>query len=259
MCIIAYKPSGVEFFEKEILENCFYNNPDGAGYAIKRKSSRFVEYQKGFFTFAELYAALMAEDIAVEDELAVHCRIATNGATIAKNCHPFFLTEDEKSAYSTAGTCKSVLFHNGVLSKKYSSDKAVSDTYLFTLALARREKVLIAQKTLKNFIERETEGSRILYFAEHGTILTGKWEQDGGYFFSNLSYLSYEDRYSAFYNDNYSYYNWNSYGVKCPICGGREAARIAEFYDLQECPDCGALFDSHGREIELFYKEAGRI
>ena len=259
MCIICFKPSGAALPTKETLETCFKYNPDGAGYAVKRANSRTVYFRKGFFDFEELYSALSAEKIEKDDICAVHFRIATNGALEEKNCHPFFPAENPELVYSIEGTVKSVLFHNGILPKKYSFSPAVSDTYLFSCALGKKEKKLIIKETaIKDFIERETEGSRILYIhAGEGIIVkSGNWEYDEntGCFFSNNTYKPF--RYSSYAN-GWSKHFYGGNVLTCPECGETiDIKMISQTYDLHECGLCGALFDGEGEEMELFYKDA---
>ena len=256
MCIICFKPSGAAMPTKETLATCYAYNPDGAGYAIKRHNSNSVYFKKGFFDFEELYNALLAENIEKSDIVAVHFRIATNGGLEPKNCHPFLPSHKKELVYSTEGTVKSVLFHNGILSHKYSFSKAVSDTYLFSCALGKKEKQLIAEKNaIKDFIEKETAGSRILYIhAGEGIIVkSGSWELDkeSGCYFSNSTYKT-----EYFAPKWYGFPNFNGV-LMCPECGETiNFRKISTVYDLHECGQCGALFDSEGEEMELFYKEA---
>ena len=50
MCIIVVKPSSV-VVSRSILENCFANNPDGAGYMFANEGKVLIK--KGFFDFGE--------------------------------------------------------------------------------------------------------------------------------------------------------------------------------------------------------------
>lgn len=262
MCIICFKPSGAPLPSREILENCFYNNPDGAGYAIIRNGEKKVYYSKGFFDFEAFYNVLLSEKIKTSDIVGLHFRIATNGAIEEKNCHPFYVSENRESVYSVEGTCKSILFHNGVLSKKYSFDKKVSDTFLFTLELAKKEKSLIAKGKLSDFIAKETEGNRILYFhtdLKEGFIKSGNWIEDKetGCFFSNNSYSystikwDYEPiPVSSFWDTKKS--KFDDFVNMCPYCGETvKISHISQLYDLWECAECGELFDSYGNYVEV--------
>lgn len=283
MCVICFKPVGVAMPSRKVLETCFLNNPDGAGYAIKRENSKKVYYIKGFFDFEEFYSALSAENIGINDAVGMHFRIATNGAIKAKNCHPFFISEEAINAYSVQGTCKSVLFHNGILSQKYSYDKKTSDSFLFACALAKKEKSLIAKKAISAFIEKETEGNRILYLHAdlEKPVLTGNWIEDAetGCFFSNNSYSYVKSYYfpvggSCAFDSWKSWENWTGYTGKqlsrlpeetnenrsadipamCPYCGETiNIKNISTTYDLWECSECGELFDSYGNYVELKY------
>lgn len=257
MCIICFKPFGVAMPTKETLATCFAYNPDGAGYAIKRHKSNHVYFKKGFFDFEELYSALLAENIEKSDIVAVHFRIATNGGLEPKNCHPFLPSKNSELVYSVEGTVKSVLFHNGILSQKYSYSKSVSDTYLFSCALGKEEKKLIVKENaIKDFIEKETIGSRILYIhAGEGIIVkSGNWELDKetGCYFSNSTYKP------DYYSRKWYGFSCGASGVlTCPECGETiDIKMISRTYDLHECGQCGALFDSEGEEMELFYKDS---
>ena len=46
MCVICYKPKGIAFPEERILQNCFDNNPDGAGFMWPENGK--VHIRKGF-------------------------------------------------------------------------------------------------------------------------------------------------------------------------------------------------------------------
>lgn len=279
MCIICYKPQGVNLPSRDILKNCFDNNPDGAGIAILKHGSKSVKYVKGIFDFETLYEILTAENITKEDIAGIHFRIATNGAIEEKNCHPFYVSTDRKSAYSVNGTCKSVIFHNGVLSKKYSYDKKTSDSYLFALALAEKEKSLMAKGKLAQFIANETQGSRILYIHADLSqmILTGDWIEDKttGCFFSNKSYsYSAWDRMYQFYTprktpgkftawENSVFYPAESAhngfsSFMCPYCGDVvKIKQISRTYDIWECGECGELFDSYGNFLTVIRDDEG--
>lgn len=98
MCIAIFKPEGVKI-EKEVLENCFINNDDGAGYAVMLK--RGMKVKKGFFEFDRFYQSFSCH---MDCQAIIHFRIATHGTIEETSCHPFVI--DKKVA----------VCHNGILS-----------------------------------------------------------------------------------------------------------------------------------------------
>jgi hypothetical protein len=51
MCIIVYKPKGIELPKEDILKNCFDNNADGAGYMYAHKGKVLIH--KGFMDWED--------------------------------------------------------------------------------------------------------------------------------------------------------------------------------------------------------------
>ena len=60
MCVIVNKNRGIELPRKELLENCFSNNSDGAGMMYNLNGKVYIE--KGFMKFDEFYNRLMELD-----------------------------------------------------------------------------------------------------------------------------------------------------------------------------------------------------
>ena len=56
MCIIVYKPIGIDLPDKKTLETCFENNPDGAGFMYRK--GREIRIRKGYMNFLSFYRAL---------------------------------------------------------------------------------------------------------------------------------------------------------------------------------------------------------
>ena len=61
MCIIVAKKKGLELPTKEILENCFTANDDGAGISWNTDNGTVI-IEKGFMTFNEFYNRLLEID-----------------------------------------------------------------------------------------------------------------------------------------------------------------------------------------------------
>ena len=94
MCIIAIKPEGQKV-TKAILQNCYENNPDGAGFMYA--ASGQVEYQKGFMSFLDFWDTWTKtrDRLALNKRMVVfHFRIATAGVISPGQCHPFPVTKD---------------------------------------------------------------------------------------------------------------------------------------------------------------------
>lgn len=117
MCIIIAKPEG-KILSKDIYEECFRSNPDGAGFAYVKDNKLVVD--KGHFIFDRLYDKLRDDEKAA---MLVHFRIATHGEIGKDNCHPFLMQSKQFPQYSFA------LVHNGVL--QFRSTQKESDTACF--------------------------------------------------------------------------------------------------------------------------------
>lgn len=119
MCIIAYKPAG-KTIDKQTLQTCFTNNPDGAGFMFPNKGKVLIH--KGFFTFPDFWVAWEKVRKAYGNGLPVvfHFRIATAGEIDRNNCHPHRITQEL------------AFVHNGILSCVNVPKKSkVSDTILY--------------------------------------------------------------------------------------------------------------------------------
>ena len=94
MCIIAYKPQNVAMPSKKLLQICFNNNPDGAGYMIA--SGGNVIYRKGFMDFGGFYSSLTSAIKRYGEDVpyVLHFRISTQAGVNKQCCHPFPLSDD---------------------------------------------------------------------------------------------------------------------------------------------------------------------
>ena len=106
MCVLIYKPSGINMPSRKILKACYKANPHGAGFATIKgvhHSMRFREIYKGL------------KSIPIEENCIIHFRLATTGSICLRNCHPF-----KKGDVFFA--------HNGVLSIPTKNDMTDSET-----------------------------------------------------------------------------------------------------------------------------------
>jgi predicted glutamine amidotransferase len=221
LCIAIYKPID-KVINEHILENCFSNNSDGAGFAAWTEREGLV-VKKGFFRFEDFLEAY--RPYAGNDEKSIvvlHFRIATHGPTNAANCHPFIIdTKRPDSHYSVA------IAHNGVLTNVRQADPANdSDTKHFAermLAPALRDNPTIwLDRNFKNMIEGLIgAGNKFAMIDSFGNVeiynaRMGVWDSDC--WFSNSSFKS------RYYYSQYLY--GGDYGYGADINAGTDEYKL---------------------------------
>lgn len=95
MCVIIYKPAGVELPATDIMEKAHKANPHGCGLvspSVKYKGMQFTTFMKRY------------SQCKKEEPLLIHFRLATHGSIRRANSHPFY----------DKGT-DTYFMHNGVL------------------------------------------------------------------------------------------------------------------------------------------------
>ena len=112
MCILVIKPAGIKLPAKNIIQNCYDNNPDGCGMMWVKNGQVMID--KGLYDFETFYSKLLEHE---EENLVFHCRIKTHGEISQENCHPFKITDEF------------ALAHNGVLSVKCYEGKTDSESF----------------------------------------------------------------------------------------------------------------------------------
>lgn len=165
MCVIVYKSSGAKLPEYSTLARAWRNNPDGAGYLVKRgERGGHLIGRKGFFSLDALLedlaaalgiktrrgydaAALWTDEKCARAEIALHFRIGTSGGYSAEFCHPFNLSAvaaavdaaDEVDAAEALRACAfdncvydvlggAAVMHNGVISGMGDRVDAMGET-----------------------------------------------------------------------------------------------------------------------------------
>ena len=192
MCIIAIKPAGVKMPTMATIENCWYNNSDGAGLMYAKDGN--VHIEKGLMTLKDFKAALKRLEKTIDTTstpIVLHFRITTHGGTSAGNTHPFPVTEKLPLLQMTK--CKTPLgvAHNGIIDIK-PSRKDVSDTMEYII------NQLAPLYQLKKDFYKEAAGKKLVYNAvkskmvfldSAGRIETiGDFITDEGMLYSNASY-----------------------------------------------------------------------
>jgi len=224
MCVIAFKPRNVAFPEERILQNCFENNPDGAGFMYPQGGK--VHIRKGFETYKAFKAALDRVVKVTGDKIpfVMHFRIATQGFETGMT-HPFPLTQSMSTMKKLRSKCSIGIAHNGVLftsdgSKDYSDTMKFIADYLTNII--RNYSWHKDERTVK-LIENLISGSRLAIMDKNGFVkLLGKtWteDKDTKCWFSNTSYSYKKTTYywgksSSLYDDDYYDYYDDGYYLK---------------------------------------------
>lgn len=189
MCIIAYKPLNVAFPEEYILENCFNNNDDGAGFMYTFNGE--VHIHKGYETFEKFMAALNKARAITGDKVpyVMHFRIATQGYEKCMT-HPFPLSSKMQNLKRLRCKCSIGVAHNGILDITSDGAKTYSDTMKFItdyLSNIIQSYDWYKNKRTKKLIEYLIDGSRLAILDAHSHCeLMGKgWEEDKGIYYSN--------------------------------------------------------------------------
>ena len=212
MCVIAYKPLNVAFPEEKILQNCFENNSDGAGFMYSYQGE--VHIKKGYETFKGFMNALNASRAITGDKVpyVMHFRIATQGYEKTMT-HPFPLSSKMNNLKRLKTKCNIGIAHNGILDITSDGAKTYSDTMKFItdyLSLIIRGYDWYEDKRTCKLIEKLIEGSRlaILDKNDHCELMGKGWEEDKGVYYSNHSWAREPYKYVAPSIDP-SYWSWN--------------------------------------------------
>jgi len=125
MCVIMYKPIGVEPLKKEWLENAVEANRDGWGVLIRNQEGR-VTVEKGFdkARFVD-----WTSNFGADVDVVAHARISTGGKIDVNNLHPFPLFKSrEEFTSNEKSDPQAWLFHNGIVNVP-EWDKNFCDTW----------------------------------------------------------------------------------------------------------------------------------
>lgn len=192
MCIIAVKTMNNKFMSKATLEECFRNNPDGAGFMWADKG--MVHIRKGFMSFSTFWKALTDVRTEYGDMIpyVMHFRISTQ-AGIQQSCtHPFPLSTTMKDLKMLSCKAKVGIAHNGIIQlttdhnqKEYSDTmKFITDYVPFFIKNLNWWKNEHAKIALK-----ELCGSKLAILGGDNHIeLIGDFVKDKGNYFSNTTF-----------------------------------------------------------------------
>lgn len=202
MCLAMLMTPG-STVKEEFLENAFYNNSDGAGFAYINATANPSNPQIRTYKSMSLREFLDAFKLAHKEfgqvsPFLVHFRLATHGSKDLFNVHPFHI-----------GTSNMALIHNGIIPNlKMSKDERRSDTQFFVDEHLRArveknphwfDKMKNVQRVVESIgysklvvLSANPDSKRQWYIVNEAD---GHWGKDNngtsGIWFSNDSYLSY--------------------------------------------------------------------
>lgn len=234
MCIAIYKPAG-ETVPAGSLEESYYSNPDGAGFAVS--DGRRLTVLKGFFCFEEFMSAY---EPYREFAALIHFRIATHGDVNKSNCHPFSLCEGRYA-----------LVHNGIIGIKPHGKK--SDTATFAdavIAPLLRKGVQHTSQALRFLVEQAIgAGNKIAIMDRIGEVQifnesSGHWHK--GIWYSNESYRAYYRPFVWGKDKKDSLYRYDDAQdgyLRCTYCGNAYE-ESPDYDDVGLCEVCAEEFET---------------
>ena len=221
MCVIVYKPKGIEVPSESILNNCFKINGDGVGFMFADSDSVII--RKGFMTFDGFMDSLKYYQSKYDlknKNLIIHFRIATSGGTSPQKCHPFPLDGLSGNLNATKIKHNFGVVHNGVLSEYVYGNLSDTQNYIkdFLTPLFNLNNN-VNNADVSKLISATLGTSKILILNKDDEVLRlGEWCEDGGVYYSNLTYKT--SYYTSAtketaptcwnYTKNYSLYDYDS-------------------------------------------------
>lgn len=190
------------------LNNCFRNNPDGAGFMYSTGDGK-VYGEKGFFSLDSLQKAIRSacarSGKSIRDmSIVIHFRFATHGNINAGNCHPFPLSGDYSEMQKRYFNAPVAMCHNGVISFTKTDEDvdkySVSDTMVF-LKKCVFPKISESEYHISKDDVKELgwlAGGKLAFLDGEGNIMrSGTFVESSasrGVFYSNWSYTDYSAR-----------------------------------------------------------------
>lgn len=231
MCVIIGKPENEALPLETTLENCFENNPDGAGFMYR--DNHAVHIRKGFMSLPELLSALYAEKITKKHEVIYHFRIATAGSVKPENCHPFPSSADITELRQVHIRADHGIAHNGILNYKEDIENDLSDTMSFIKDFLSHKDIIntFHEKCIQKALKPIISGSKFAVMTPYETHLSGDFIEDNGLFYSNTSYKKQVTTLSKCMD----------YPAGCKVCGYVSMPEEEDYYISGDiCLNCGA-------------------
>lgn len=197
MCVIAIKPKNKDIQSKQILQQCFNINRDGAGYMFVNKNKEVV-IKKGFMLFDDFYKSLMNDyktNNLKEQNLVMHFRIGTSGKSRLGCTHPFPITDKFNELEMTRIKTNIGICHNGIISGFNDRLAQYSDTELYIAhvmtPLIRLNLQSYKFKDVQTLIHKTTTSKWAILDKNDEVYVIGDFIEDDGYMYSNGTYKIY--------------------------------------------------------------------
>ena len=189
MCIAIMKPQG-KIISKKTLQECYKNNPDGAGFMFS--SNKELHIKKGYFDFKEFYEEYKKYQ---DKKCVIHFRIKTHGKIDKDNCHPFRINNSL------------AFIHNGIISGfggNVKSDTVEFNEQVLQGLVSKWGNLSLFEKPVTKLIQASIGHSKLVFLDRHNNhnIINenmGEWHK--GVWYSNTSYK--KSKY------DYTKWSWN--------------------------------------------------
>lgn len=167
---------------EKILQTCFMNNPDGAGY-MYRNPDTSITIRKGYMTADSLIQSLNSIRDIDQKELVIHFRFGTHGDKSPGNTHPFPITNKIHMLRRLRMTVDYALVHNGVVSGMTHKDATLSDTMCLI-------KLMANESEESKYIQAILENGKFIIMDRTETRMYGHFYTDEttGIIYSNETY-----------------------------------------------------------------------
>ena len=170
MCVIIYKPKGVELPSIELLTKAHQRDPHGCGLVTPNV------YYKGL-SFESFKRHI--KKCSAEEPMLIHFRLATHGSIKKSNCHPFFDSETN-----------TFFMHNGVLSAiKVKGDRTDSETAFRNILVPYIKRYGLDSIELAETANWIKGYSKFAFMQDDRVILFGDYIYRDGLYFSNMRFI----------------------------------------------------------------------
>ena len=170
MCVIIYKPKGIELPSIELLTKARNHNSHGCGIVAPNvfyKGLSFESFKRNL------------KKCSKEEPVLIHFRYATHGSIKKANCHPFFDSDTN-----------TFFMHNGILSAiKVKDDRTDSETAFRNILVPYIKKYGLDSTEVSETANWIKGYSKFAFIQGDRVVLFGDYIFRDGLYFSNLRFM----------------------------------------------------------------------